>query len=424
MSPLPEDWTEEPFEQVATYDTGRTPARAKAVYWEGAPVTVPWVSIADMEPYGTLVKTKEGITATAFDEVFRRRMVPAGTLLMSFKLTIGRVATLGVAACHNEAIISIHPRDGVNQAYLGYFLSQVDYADHQDRQVKGNTLNQDKINRIPVVLPPKPEQDAMAAVLDTVRSAIATERAAETATRDLKRAAMRDLFARGLRGSPQVETEHGLFPETWERRQIGSLGTVVTGTTPPTKDTENYIGGQIPFLAPGDIEHGALIESSEKRLTARGLSLSRSLPAGSTCFVCIGSTIGKVGITTTDVCATNQQINAIVPSPDFDARFVFHLMTYWSDHVRRQSSPSPVPILSKGAFEQIEVLTSVDLEEQRGIAGTLDVLNRKIAVHRLKALSLDAVFDILLRRLMAGGLRTAQLDLTALGTASTEGPTS
>ncbi|MCL4743563.1 MAG: N-6 DNA methylase [Phycisphaerales bacterium] len=167
---LPDGWTLEDFEQIASFASGRTPARANEAYWRDG--KTPWVAISDMVPYGTVSETKEKISDSAFDEVFRGQAVEAGTLLMSYKLTIGRVAKLGMPACHNEAIISIYPRDDVDSTYLGYYLSQVDYADHQDRAVKGNTLNRDKISKIPVVLPPEGEQRKIASVLDLLREAI------------------------------------------------------------------------------------------------------------------------------------------------------------------------------------------------------------------------------------------------------------
>ena len=66
MSELPKDWREEPFSQVARYASGRTPARANTDYWKSGANQVPWVAIADMENYGTITKTKESISETAF----------------------------------------------------------------------------------------------------------------------------------------------------------------------------------------------------------------------------------------------------------------------------------------------------------------------------------------------------------------------
>lgn len=412
----PEGWTKKRLADVATYRAGRTPARANPDFWVGADNGVPWVAISDMTEFGVVTDTKEKITQRAFDTVFGRQAVPTGTLLMSFKLTIGRVATLGMDACHNEAIISIFPKPDIDQRYLGYFLAQVDYEALQDRQIKGNTLNQEKLDRIEVWVPPAFEQSLIADVLDLVRRSIDIQKQSLATAQELKRAAMRDLFTRGLRGETQKETEIGPVPESWRRIQISDLGQVITGTTPPTKDPENYVDGDIPFVAPGDIEHGRHIGRTEKMITIRGLSLSRPIPAGATCFVCIGATIGKVGLATAEMCATNQQINTIVPSSDFDREYVFHLMTYWSDHVRKKASPSPVPILSKGAFEQIEIYASRDHEEQRGISAILSAIDRKIDLHKRKRAVLEDLFKALLHRLMTGEVRVQDLDLSALTT--------
>src|SRR5256885_2239186 len=120
----PSDWKSVRLAEIADYKAGRTPARARPEYWQPEGDGVPWVAIGDMSEFGTISKTKERISAKAFQHVFRGTKVPAGTLIMSFKLTIGRVATLGVDACHNEAIISIYPNNEVDQRFLGYFLSQ------------------------------------------------------------------------------------------------------------------------------------------------------------------------------------------------------------------------------------------------------------------------------------------------------------
>ena len=182
--------------------------------------------------------------------------------------------------------------------------------------------------------------------------------------------------------------------------------------TPPTKDQTNYSGGDISFIAPGDIEHGSLIRSTEKHITTTGLQSARPIGASVTCFVCIGSTIGKVGYTTTPLCATNQQINSVIPNEEFDPLYVFYLLTYWAEHVRRQASPSPVPILSKGAFERVEIYSSPDGDEQREVARILDTIDRKIDLHRRKRNVLDDLFKALLHKLMTGEIRVADLNLS------------
>lgn len=258
------------------------------------------------------------------------------------------------------------------------------------------------------------EQKAIAGVLRQTESALQKQFELLQTLQELKQATMRELFTRGLRGEAQKDAEIGLVPESWVEASIADLGEIVTGTTPPTKERAYYDDGNIPFISPGDIEHGTPVSSTQKYITDPGLAVSRSLPAGTTCVVCIGSTIGKVGRTTAPASATNQQINAIIPGASYDQNYVSHLLTYRSDIVRNAASPSPVPILSKGAFEKLVLFTSRDPEEQAQIAAILDALDRKIALHRQKRTVLGELFQSLLHKLMMGEIRVADLDLSAL----------
>lgn len=263
--------------------------------------------------------------------------------------------------------------------------------------------------------PPDPhEQKAVAGVLCKTESVMQQQAALLDNLQELKRAAMRELFTRGLRDETQKDTEIGLVPESWVEVAFSGLGEVVTGTTPPTKERAYYDDGMIPFISPGDIDHGFSIASTQKHITDSGLAVSRVLPSGTTCVVCIGSTIGKVGRTTAEASATNQQINAIIPGAGYDSNYLSHLLTYHSDIVRNAASPSPVPILSKGAFEKLVLFTSTNPDEQIEIAAILDALDRKIALHRQKRAVLEDLFQSLLHKLMTGDIRVADLDLSAL----------
>lgn len=258
------------------------------------------------------------------------------------------------------------------------------------------------------------EQAAIAAVLRMAESACMLQSALLDDLYELKQVAIRQLFSRGLRSETQKETEIGLVPQSWTKVLLGELGHVVTGSTPPTKQPGYYEGGTIPFISPGDIEHGAPIFTTQKHMTESGLGVSRAVPSGATCVVCIGSTIGKVGRTTAPISATNQQVNTIIPDRGFNANYVTHLLTHYSHVVRTAASPSPVPILSKGAFEKLVVYASADAQEQAEIAACLDSLDRKIALHKQKRTVLEELFQSLLHKLMTGEIRVADLDLSAL----------
>lgn len=421
MKDLPDGWAVEPLCKVARYDTGRTPARAKPVYWEKDGHPVSWVAISDMEEYGLITETAESISSLAFRDVFRGRIVPAGALLMSFKLTIGRVATLGIPACHNEAIISIYPKKGVDQRYLGYFLSQVDYADHQDRQIKGNTLNQSKIDQIQIALPPSDQQARIADVLDHCRLAVNTERAAEATARELKRAALRDLFTRGLRGEGQKQTEIGLVPASWLVERLDTRAQVVStrmsyaeleGERPATENAVRVLGIKVSDMNRTGNETVLASAALEKMLDS-GRVKYRCAPPGTIVFPKRGAAIAtnKKRLTTA-WSVFDPNVIGVVPGEAIDPGFLFQW--FQSFDLKTITEPGPTPQLNKKHLEPLLIPAPPDVAEQRDIAAIFDALDRKIDVHRTKRTVLEELFQSLLHTLMTGELSVAELDLSAL----------
>ena len=86
---------------------GKTPARGEQNYWINGKYN--WVSISDMVDGGTISTTKEKVSDLAVKEIFSAPISEKGSLLMSFKLSIGKTSILDIDAYHNEAIITIRP---------------------------------------------------------------------------------------------------------------------------------------------------------------------------------------------------------------------------------------------------------------------------------------------------------------------------
>ena len=417
MMSIPETWTVEPFSQVATYSSGRTPARANGRYWTEGSGAHPWVSISDMTQFGRVTETKETITDLALAEAFRGRVVPAGTLLMSFKLTIGRVATLSVPACHNEAIIAIYPRQSVDQRYLAYYLAQFNYDELQDRAIKGQTLNQDKIDRIPVVLPPRDERVAIADVLDLVRAGIACEANAEVVASRLKAAAMRTLFTCGLRGDAQKESEIGPVPGSWEVSPLEASFRVASGGTPSRTNPAYWTEGSIPWVKTTEVDYRIIVDTEEK-ITPLGLreSAAKLLPPGTLLLAMYGQgvTRGKVGILGIEA-ACNQACAALTPTGRrVEPRYLYHFLTYRYEAIRQLAHGGQQQNLNLDIVRSLEVAAPVDVAEQCEIVAILDAIDRKIDLHRRKRALLDELFGSLIQKLMTGEVRVADLDLSVL----------
>lgn len=219
-------------------------------------------------------------------------------------------------------------------------------------------------------------------------------------TGELKKALLHKLFTEGLRGEPQKQTEIGPVPESWEKIKIGDLGQVVTGATPKTKIAEYYTPAEIDFIAPADLGATRSIYDSEKRISRKGLVTVRPLPPEAVMCVCIGSSIGKVGMTTKEISATNQQINSIICNEQHDPAFVYYLLSYFSGYWRGFANFGPLPILSKGSFEGITIVVPPMKIEEVKIAQSLMALDAKTEVHMRRRDLLGDLFRILLHQLM------------------------
>lgn len=401
---MSDSWTWRPLGELFDIGAGKTmSAAARAGHSQ-----VPFLRTSNVFWDRIDLTTLDEMSISA--EEFETKALEPGDLLVCEGGEIGRAAIWegGIERISfQNHLHRLRPKlEDVEPRFYVFFLqsafTQLGIFEGAGNKTTIPNLSSSRLASLEVPKPPLHVQKAIVAALRTVRDAMTTNEKAGDMAAELKRAALVRLFEAGLRGADVRDTEIGAFPVTWETVKIRDLGTVVTGTTPPTRDPGNYQDGTIPFVAPGDFGHGDRIERTAKMLSQQGIDVSRPLAAGTTCFVCIGSTIGKVGLTSAEVCATNQQINAVVPSKAYEPRYVFYLLTYWSDYIRRHASPSPVPILSKGAFEAIDIVTSIDLAEQTEIADILEAVDRKIELHRHKRALLGELFRSLLHKVMTG----------------------
>lgn len=172
---------------------------------------------------------------------------------------------------------------------------------------------------------------------------------------------------------------------------IGELGRVVTGKTPPTADPENY-GGLLPFITPSDMKGQKYIDRAERSISAKGCAHVRNLviPPKTVFVSCIGSDMGKVGMTTVE-SVTNQQINSIIVRDGIDPDYVYYNFYSRKEELQRlATSGSAQPILNKGHFSQLKI-TIPPLPEQKAIASILSTLDDKIELNRKMNETLEAM---------------------------------
>jgi type I restriction enzyme S subunit len=164
------------LDEIFDLQMGKTPSRNNTGYWTDGQYD--WVSIADLGTYQKYVEhTKEKISTSAVKES-RIKIVPANTVIMSFKLSLGKTAITQGPVYTNEAIMAFIPtgKYAVLPDYFYYLFSAKDWTKGTNRAVMGTTLNKATLGAVSVTVPSLDKQRKIAAVLDKVSDLIAKRR--------------------------------------------------------------------------------------------------------------------------------------------------------------------------------------------------------------------------------------------------------
>jgi type I restriction enzyme, S subunit len=168
------------------------------------------------------------------------------------------------------------------------------------------------------------------------------------------------------------ESINGL-PEDWKIVDVNSIGRIETGST-PSKQNANYYANDYPFYKPTDLEAGYNVRIARDNLSEAGVKQARFLPENSILVTCIGATIGKTGLIR-KAGASNQQINAIIPSNNVDPGFVYYQVIgpEFQKKIKDNASATTLPILNKTKFQALPFVIA-PLTEQQQIVSKIEEL--------------------------------------------------
>ena len=157
-------WTESLVKDEFKLSMGKTPARSNPEYWENG--THRWISISDMATYTRYTgDTSEYITDYAITDS-GIKVVPKGTIIMSFKLSIGRTAITSEDIYTNEAIMAFADFDEkkFNIDFLHFLIANKNWLLGAKQAVKGQTLNKESIGNAKIIIPPIEMQEEFASI--------------------------------------------------------------------------------------------------------------------------------------------------------------------------------------------------------------------------------------------------------------------
>ena len=152
---------------------GGTPLRSKSEYYENGHHV--WVSVSELNN-AIIMNSKEHINDEGVKHSNVKR-VKKGSVLMSFKLSIGKCAIAGVDLYTNEAIVALHSNDEsilCNQ-YLFYYLSLHDFSNAGKGSIGVGSMNKNSLSELTIQLPPLSIQQEIVATLDHIYTPGTTE---------------------------------------------------------------------------------------------------------------------------------------------------------------------------------------------------------------------------------------------------------
>ena len=313
---------------VASVDTGGTPRREVAEYWDG---NIAWMASTKIN--------QSRVTSTAEPSSEQRlkdsnaKIFPQGTVMVAMNgqgITRGKASVLGIECACNQSLAAIRADPASNNQFLFHLLS-ARYEDLRGFTREGrNGLNLDLIRGFRFLIPPFAERSAIADVLDSIDDAIERTDAVIAATERLRDALLHELLTRGV---PGWHTEWkdvpgiGTIPADWEVVRLGDGVVQVGSGVTPRGGKSVYTPSGITFLRSQNVHFDGLRLEDVVRIppeTDKAMARSRVQP-NDVLLNITGASIGRCTVVPSDFgpANVNQHVCIIRTSDQFNPRYVW-----------------------------------------------------------------------------------------------------
>jgi type I restriction enzyme S subunit len=320
LGDVPVHWEVKKAKHITHHTTGWTPPTGDSASYEG---NNPWATIGDLgEP--TITETRNSIS----DEAVQKAGIvcsPPGSLLFSFKLSVGQVSIAGMPLFTNEAIATFLPTDDYVVAWAFYAFPAFIPENCATNIYGAKLLNQQRINDATLVVPLIEEQQAIADYLDTetarIDALMGEKERLIVLLKEHRQSVASDAVMRGLR--PDVVTRQvrgglGSIPDHWRLVPLKRFVKVLGGNTPSTENPA-YWDGDVPWVSPKDMKREVLTDSidhvTDKAVSECGLAV---IPPDATLVVVRGMILAhSFPVARNSVLVTiNQDMKALRPISD------------------------------------------------------------------------------------------------------------
>ncbi len=399
---------------AARNGTDKTPfLRTSNVLWDQIDLSsVDKMSIPEHERLAKLLRTGDLLVCEG-GEIGRAAIWNGEVETMSFQNHLHRLRPI---------LEEVEPR------FYVYFLqsafTQLGIFEGTGNKTTIPNLSRSRLAALRVPQPTLDEQQAIVTVLARIRDAIKTHKQSIVLALDLKRAAMRSLFTRGLRGEAQKETEIGPVPESWKQTTLGDLcqeygGALQTGPFGSQLHKDDYQETGFAVVNPTHMDAGRIVHDNVPRISEQDAHrLQRHRLEDSDILFARRGEIGRQALVTKLeegwLCGTGCFL-VRVRSISIDNRFLSYQFSTEASisWLRTHAAGAIMPNLNNVVLGRLPVFYP-EVSDQREIVAILDAVDRKIDLHRRKRAVLEELFKTLLHKLMTGEIRAGVLEASGI----------
>ncbi len=345
---MKQGWEVKKLGEVFDLQMGKTPSRDTNTYWNGKNT---WVSISDLNDKKYISQSKERITDVAIKET-GIKLVPSRTVIMSFKLSIGKTAITLNPLFTNEAIMAfIEKEKGVIiPEFIYYYLKGYSWVG-ANKAVLGMTLNKKTISEQMFSYPPMAEQERIVKELDCLSGIIEKKKQQLKELDALAQSVFYEMF-----GDP-VENEKG-----WEVKALGEVCEIVTGSTPSTTDESNW-EGDVDWVTPAELGEQLYYGNTIRKITEKAAKSLTLMPIG-TVLLSSRAPIGKIAITKVPMCC-NQGFKNIICGNRLNNVFLYYYLMVTLDEIQALGRGATFKEVSKQAISNYQIyLPPLALQQQ------------------------------------------------------------
>ncbi|OUJ69397.1 restriction endonuclease subunit S [Hymenobacter crusticola] len=415
---LPEGWRKVKLGEIGQLSGGGTPSTKDENYWNGG---IPWLTPNEVTKSNSLFVTS---TQRTISEIGLKnssaRLQPVGTVMLTSRATIGEVAINTVPMATNQGFINvICDSEFVFNEFLAHWMAhnkEIFIERAHGAIFKEITKSNFKV--ISIILPPLPEQRAIAEVLGSVQAALAARRREQQLEQEYKAALLEHLFTRSTRGGETRETEIGEVPMGWEVTTLKKVfeggGKIQTGPFGSQLHAYDYLPEGIPVLNPTHLGANTINKKSVPRISQeKAKELTKHFLKEGDILISRRGDFSHYAYITPDfsggLCGTGCLLLRI-QNPEIDNYYVsvWLGMRVAQDYLRKNAVGTVMPNLNTSILNSIPMLIP-PLPEQQRIAAVLGAVDEKLGALATEVARLEELFRALLEELLSGRMRTRAL---------------